>query len=100
GLRLHSFPMRAARISSKWKRSINVNLSVRLHIYILEKFNGLMDPYEAKALTVLIVCQFIECMKKKEENKRVISPAVSFTPLYIWGSVTVRASPLQLTCWI
>src|SRR4029434_8005798 len=27
GLRLHSFPMRAARISSKWKRSIREKLS-------------------------------------------------------------------------
>ena len=52
-----------------------------MHINIFEKFNGLMDPYEAKALTVVIVCQFIECIKKKEENKRVISPAVSFMPL-------------------
>ena len=69
-------------------------------MHIFEKFNGLMDPYEAKALTVVIVSHFIECMKKKEENKRVISPAVSFTPLYIRGSVTVRASPLQLTCCI
>ena len=51
-------------------------------MHTFEKFNGLMDPYEAKALTVVIVCQFIECIKKKEENKRVISPAVSFTPLY------------------
>ena len=59
-----------------------------MHINIFEKFNGLMDPYEAKALTVVIVSHFIECMKKKEENKRVISPAVSFTPLYIRGSVT------------
>ena len=51
-------------------------------MHTFEKFNGLMDPYEAKALTVVIVSHFIECMKKKEENKRVISPAVSFMPLY------------------
>ena len=58
-------------------------------MHTFEKLNGLMDPYEAKALTVVIVCQFIECMKKKE-NKRVISPAVSLMPLYIRGSVTMR----------
>ena len=57
-------------------------------MHTFKKFNSLMDPYEAKALTVVIVCQFIECMKKKEENKRVISPAVNFTPLNIRGSVT------------
>ena len=69
-------------------------------MHTFEKFNGLMDTYEAKALTVVIVCQFIECIKKKEENKRVISPAVSFMPLNIQGSVTVSTVPLQLTCCI
>ena len=59
-------------------------------MHTFKKFNSLMDPYEAKALTVVIVCQFIECIKKKEENKRVISPAVSLMPLYIRGSVTGR----------
>ena len=54
-----------------------------------------MDPYETKAHTVVIVSHFIECTKKKEENKRVISPAVSFTPLYIRGSVTVAKANFQ-----
>ena len=52
----------------------------------------LMDPYETKAHTVVIVSHFIECMKKKEENKRVISPAVSFTPVRGYGD------PLHREC--
>ena len=66
-----------------------------MHMHTVETVNSWMNPCEAYGGTLLVYRMYYYA---KEENKRVISPAVRFMPLL--GSVTLNASPLQLTCCI